>query len=183
MLMIALLGLIVNLASILILRGSHKEDLNVKSIFYHMIADAASSVGIVLAAVVIFYTGWNIIDPILSLGISAIIVYWALGLLRDSARVLLEMAPPGLNVDIIGDNVKSNFAEIKDIYNIHLWTITTDMLVFTGHIKLNDPSINKEDLISRINKHLHQKYGIIESTIQIASEGEEQVCNIAQQRT
>ncbi len=134
MLAVAIIGLSVNIASILILHGSNKEDMNVRSVFYHMIADAVSSVGIVIAAVVIFYTRWQIIDPLVSIGICVVIVYWAWGVLKESTRILLEMAPVGLNTDTIGDDLRTNFPEIEEIYNAHLWTVTADMLVFSAHI-------------------------------------------------
>ncbi|MFX0162579.1 MAG: cation diffusion facilitator family transporter [Candidatus Hodarchaeota archaeon] len=173
MLIIALFGLTANITTIFILHGSHKMDLNVRSIFYHMIADAVSSIGIVVAAFVIFYTGWNIIDPMVSLGISAIIIYWALGILKESTKVLLEMAPTGLNIDIIADDLKASFPEIEDLCNVHLWAITTDMLVFSAHIKLNNfHNYNQGELISKINNHLFEKYRIFESTIQIEFEDE-----------
>ena len=138
MLVVAIIGLSVNIASIFILRGSNKEDINVRSVFYHMIADAASSVGIVIAAAVIFYTGWHIIDPLVSLGICAAIVYWAWGVLKESTRILLEMAPARLNTDTIGDDLRANFPEVVAIYNAHLWTVTADMLVFSAHVKLDN---------------------------------------------
>ena len=173
MLIIALFGLTANMTTIFFLHGSHKTDLNVRSIFYHMIADAVSSVGIVLAAFIIFYTGWNIIDPLVSLGISVIIIYWALGILKESTKVLLEMAPTGLNIDIISDDLKASFPEIKELCNVHLWAITTDMLVFSAHIKLNNShNYNQGELISKINNHLFEKYRIFESTIQIEFEDE-----------
>ena len=77
MLIVAIIGLVTNIFSIWILHGSHKEDLNVRSVFFHMIADAASSVGIIIAAIVIMSTQWHILDPLVSIGISAAIVYWA----------------------------------------------------------------------------------------------------------
>ncbi len=183
MLAVAIIGLGVNIASILILRGSHKEDMNVRSVFFHMIADAASSVGIVIAAVVIFYTGWQIIDPLVSIGICAIIVYWAWGVLKESTRILLEMAPAGLHTDTISDDLKTNFQEIEEIYNAHLWTITADMLVFSAHLKLhNIHALNKqEEFTSRINQRLFEKYGVIESTIQITYADEAELCDIPQQ--
>lgn len=180
MLGVAIVGLAVNLASIAILQGSFKEDLNVKSVFYHMIADAASSVGIVAAAIVIFYTGWNILDPLVSLGISALIVRWGWGILRDSTKILLEVAPTGLNVDIISDDLKSRFPEIKELYNVHLWTITAGMIVFSAHVELDNTSdsVDGESLVARISSHLSDEYGVIESTIQVASSDEAQVCEI-----
>jgi len=179
MLMIALVGLAVNLVSIGILHGSHKEDMNVRSVFYHMVADAASSVGIVVAAIVIFYTGWNIIDPLVSLGISGVIIYWAWGILKDSTIILLEMAPRGLNTDIISDDLKSHFPEIRELFNVHLWTITADMLVFSAHVLLNEAqenSVNQDTLIERINRYLSEQYQVIESTIQMTSGQAAEVC-------
>ena len=163
MLLIALLGLSVNLLSIYILRGNH-GDLNVRGIFYHMMADAASSVGIIVAAVIIIYTGWNIIDPLVSLGISAIILYWAFGVLKESTMILLEMAPTGLNTDMIIEDLMGRFPELKGINNPHLWTITGDMLVFSAHIVLDD---NAKEVVSGIDRYLSEKYKIIESTLQI----------------
>jgi cobalt-zinc-cadmium efflux system protein len=181
MLAIALLGLAVNLASIFILRGGHKSDLNVRSVFYHMVGDAASSVGVVIAAVIISRTGWNIVDPLVSLGISAIIIYWACGILKVSSTVLLEMAPTGLNVDIINHDLKANFPEIEELHNVHIWTITPDMIVFSAHMKLYNtsslPADQEKVIVSRINKYLFDKYSIVESTIQIAGD-ESEVCNI-----
>ena len=179
MLMIAFVGLVANLVSIGILHGSHKEDMNVRSVFYHMVADAASSVGIVIAAIVIFLTGWNIIDPLVSLGISAVIIYWAWGILKDSTIILLEMAPRGLNTDIISDDLKSHFPEIKELFNVHLWTITADMLVFSAHVVVDQEQgnlVNQYNLIERINRYLSEKYRVIESTIQITSGQEAEVC-------
>ena len=179
MLLIALVGLAVNLFSIGILHGSHKEDMNVRSVFYHMVADAASSVGIVVAAIVIFYTGWNIIDPLVSLGISGVIIYWAWGILKDSTIILLEMAPRGLNTDIISDDLKSHFPEIRELFNVHLWTITADMLVFSAHVLLNEAqenSVNQDTLIERINRYLSEQYQVIESTIQMTSGQAAEVC-------
>ncbi len=173
MLMIGIIGLVVNIVSIIILHGSHREDLNVKSVFYHMTGDAISSVGIVIGAGIIYYTGWNIIDPLISLVISAIIIYWALGILRESTKILLEMAPTGLNSDTITADLKRRFPEIKELYSAHLWTITANMLVFSVHIRFDD-TVSKlheqHKVISQINKYLAEKYHIIESTIQATSE-------------
>jgi cobalt-zinc-cadmium efflux system protein len=179
MLVVALIGLGVNLLSIALLQGTLREDINVRSVFYHMVADAASSVGIVAAAIVIMYTGWNILDPLVSLGISALIVRWSWGILKDSTKVLLEVAPTGLNSDIITTDLKQRFPEIKDLYNRHLWTITAGMIVFSAHVELDDvtDSATAADLVSQMNAYLTDRYGVIESTIQVSGPGAE-VCEI-----
>ncbi len=180
MLGIALVGLAVNLASIVILQGSLGEDLNVRSVFFHMVADAASSVGIVAAAVVIFFTGWNILDPLVSLGISALIIRWAWGILKDSTKVLLEVAPTGLNIDIISEDLKSKFPPLRELYNVHLWTITAGMIVFSAHAELADVhhAVEAGSLVEDMSQYLADEYGIIESTIQVTTPEGAKVCEI-----
>lgn len=178
MLFIALIGLFVNIISIGILHGSHKENMNIRGVFYHMIADAISSVGIIFAAIIILFTGWNLIDPLVSLLISGLILYWAWGILKESSRVLLETAPKGLDCDIVKNDLKKNFSEIKNLNNMHLWTIIPEMIVFSAHISLKEDqdNIDTEKLVTKINKYLASKYNIIESTIQISSDEDLLTC-------
>ena len=180
MLIVAFIGLSVNITSILILQGSQNTSLNVKSVFYHMIADAASSIGIVIAAFIIISTGIVILDPIVSLGISLVIIYWAYGILKDSTRILLEMAPKGMNIDTITEDLKAKFPEINQIYDVHLWTIIPDMLIYSAHIKLNNElvKIEQEEFTVKINEYLNAKYNIVESIIQIMPEDSIEACNI-----
>ncbi len=179
MLLIALIGLFVNLTSIGILQGSQNNNLNVRSVFYHMIGDAASSIGIVVASIIILYTDFNVLDPVVSIGISMVILYWAWSVLKESTRILLEMAPKGLNIDTINDDLKNKFKEIMEIYNVHLWTITPDMLMFSAYIKIDkELKANKDNLISEINNYLSKKYNIIESTIQFMPKNAIEACNI-----
>jgi len=179
MLMVAFIGLAANIASIVILRGSHKHNINIRGVFYHMIADALSSVGIIAAALIILVTGWVFIDPLVSVGIAAIIVYWAWGILKESTRVLLEMAPKGLNIDIISDDLKKNFSEIKELYNAHIWSITPDILMFSAHVTLQTENIQmkQEQIIQSLNKYLSEKYHIFDSTIQVTTGEDVGVCS------
>jgi cobalt-zinc-cadmium efflux system protein len=181
MLIVAIIGLTVNISSILILQGSRKSDLNIRSVVSHMFADAISSIGIVIVAITIFYTGWTILDPLVSIAISAIILYWALGILKESTRILLEMAPKGLNVDTISKDLKYNFKEILELYNVHFWTITPKMLIFSAHMLVSeeiDKNSNQDSLLTEINNYLKDKYRITESTIQITSSINVMKCNI-----
>jgi len=134
-----------------------------------MIADAASSVGIVLVSILILTSEWTLLDPIVSFGISFVIIYWAWGILRDSTRVLLEMAPKGMNIEMITEDLKLEFPEIIEFYDVHLWTIIPDMLVYSAHIKIDENKINSNqtEFVFRINDFLQKNHKIIESTIQI----------------
>jgi Co/Zn/Cd efflux system component len=100
--------------------------------------------------------------------------------LTDSTKVLLEIAPTGLNVDMITQDVKARFPEIGEIYNAHLWTITAGMIVFSAHMQLGDldGSSEPEALIARVNDYLAHEYGIIESTIQVGTPTGAEVCEV-----
>jgi cobalt-zinc-cadmium efflux system protein len=170
MLVVSLIGLAANGVSMVLLVNARKSDLNIKSVFYHLATDTLSSVAIIAGAVVIRFTGWNVIDPILSLVISAAILYWSWGVLKESGRILLEMSPDGIGTDAVSRELRRSFPEIMEIRSVHFWTITPDMLVFSAHLRIRpDISLNRDSarLISRINRHLRQEYRVIESTLQI----------------
>ena len=181
MLGIALLGLFTNGASLLILRGANRRDMNIKGVFYHLLADAVSSVGIVAAALIIHGTGWNLIDPVVSIGISLLIIVWARGILKESLTILLEMAPAGMDTETISCRIREEIPEIISIYDVHVWAITPDRIALTAHLKLGDQEVVVEDqhrIIQRINDVLRAEYGITGTTIQIAPRGEPEECNL-----
>ncbi len=168
MLLVALAGLAANGLSILILRKSIRDDLNVKGAFLHMFADTASSVVIIIGAVVVYYTKWYFIDPLLGIGISILIFIWAYGLLRDSVNVLMETAPKGLETDVVKAELKKNIPEILDITDLHIWEITSGMYSLTIHIEVSASSVNDiSGIIDRINKLLNDKFRIEHTTIQV----------------
>jgi cobalt-zinc-cadmium efflux system protein len=167
MLIVALFGLLANGISILLLHNSVKTNLNIKSAFLHMFADTASSVVIIIGAVVVSLTGWYIIDPILAIGISVLIFVWAGQLFRDSVNVLLETAPKGMNVDVITAELKKDFPEIVKITDMHIWEITSNMYSFTAHIQIQKVDYEKSKvLLEKINRVLDEKWGIEHTTIQ-----------------
>jgi cobalt-zinc-cadmium efflux system protein len=168
MFLVALLGLVANGLSILILRDSVKSNLNLKGAFLHMFADTASSVVIIIGAVIVSLTGWYIIDPLLGIGISILIFVWAWSLLRDSVNVLLETAPKGMDTEKVSSELKENIPEILQITDIHLWEITSGMYSLTAHIEIDTTNHdNTKQILDKINKLLDEKYGIEHTTIQI----------------
>jgi cobalt-zinc-cadmium efflux system protein len=167
MLVVAVIGLVVNIASVLILRGSARDDLNIKGAFLHVMADTVSSVVIIVGAVVIYFSGWNVIDPLLAIGISAVIAVWAWGLLKDSVNILLEVAPRGVRADDVSAELRKAIPEIREIRDMHIWVITSNMYSLTAHIAL-DPAAAAEasGILERINRLLDEKYDIEHTTIQ-----------------
>jgi cobalt-zinc-cadmium efflux system protein len=168
MLVVAMIGLVVNIMSVLILRGSARDDLNIKGAFLHVMADTVSSVVIIIGAIVIYFSGWNVIDPLLAIGISAVIAVWAWGLLRDSVNILLEVAPRGVTADDVGAELRKAIPEIREIHDMHIWVITSNMYSLTAHITL-DPAAAAEarGVLERINSLLDEKYDIAHTTIQL----------------
>ncbi len=167
MLIVALFGLAANGASILLLHGSVKSNLNIKGAFLHMFADTASSIVIIFGAIIVSVTDYYIIDPLLAIGISVLIFVWAGQLFRDSVNVLLETAPKGMNIDVITEELKKHFPEIIQIKDMHIWEITSNMYSFTAHIQIKPMDYaESKTLLAQINRVLCDKWGIEHTTIQ-----------------
>lgn len=166
---IALAGLIVNFISVWILHGADKKDLNVKGAFLHMLADTFSSVVIVAGAVVISFTGWYLIDPVLSILIALMICVWGWGLFKDSVNVLLEAAPKGLTIDLVSEVLKKEIPLIEEITDLHLWVITSHMYSMTAHIKLTKGIGPQEEraVLNGIKRIVDERFDIEHTTIEI----------------
>jgi cobalt-zinc-cadmium efflux system protein len=180
MLVVAVLGLAVNLATALILwRAGEKHDLNVRSAFLHMLGDTASSVGIVATAAVIHVTSWLWLDPAVSVLIAALIVIWSWQLLRDSVHVLLESTPRHLTVGEVAESLRRDpdvqalcrrisGAENLDIHDIHIWEITSRMYAMTAHIALPDHKLRESaPLLARIRALLRERFAISHTVLEI----------------
>jgi cobalt-zinc-cadmium efflux system protein len=174
MLVVAVFGLVVNLVSVFLIEGSREGDINVQSVFAHMVADAASSVAIVVAAVVIRGTGWVWLDPVVAMGIGLLIVLWAWSLLRESLRVLLEMAPKGRNVHQISSGLREHFPAILDTNHEHVWTITPDVVVFSAHLTLDAEQVEPREVdgwLRSVEAWLAERFDVRESTLQVTWSG------------
>lgn len=167
MLIVATIGLLVNLVSAAILWKVGKQDLNVKGAYIHLLSDTFSSVAIIIGAIIIHYSGWLVIDPILSVIISIVILLWAFGLLKDSVNILLESAPRHIKIEEIINAVKSSFPSIKSVHDVHVWEITTNMYALTCHIVTEDMKVSQScQLRDKINKLLEEKFKIGHTNIE-----------------
>ena len=168
MFLVAVVGLIVNLVSVWILHGTSKDDLNVKGAFLHMLGDTLSSVVIVIGAIVIYFTGWSVIDPILSIGIAFVICLWGWGLFKDSVNILLESVPRGVTTDEVTKVLTKAIPSIQEITDLHIWAITSNMYSMTAHIKLRD-SANQENekaIAGKIRQIANEQFNIEHTTIE-----------------
>lgn len=168
MLVVAVTGLIVNFAAAMILMGASKHDLNVRSAFLHMLGDTLSSVAIVIGAIVIIFTGWFVVDPILSILIATVILIWAVKLFRESLHVLLETTPRHIRIEDVMATIQGACPDIKHVHDVHIWEITSRMYAMTAHVVIDDIKVSAAQAITRdICRLLNEKHDIEHATIQL----------------
>jgi cobalt-zinc-cadmium efflux system protein len=170
MAVIAGLGLLVNLAAFALLRRGDPENLNVQGAILHVLGDLLGSIGAIVAALVIIWTGWTPIDPLLSLAVALLIVRSGWLLLRRSAHILLEGAPDWLEVDELRAAVTSAMPAIRDIHHVHAWMLTSERSLITLHADVA-PGADHQAALSTIRMILRERYGIDHATIQVETAG------------
>jgi cobalt-zinc-cadmium efflux system protein len=171
MLLVAVLGLIVNLISAALLWGVSQGDLNVRSAFLHMMGDTLSSVGVVAGAIVIMATGFVAIDPVLGILIAAVIGIWSWRLLAQSVRILMESTPRGLDVTDLERTLVAADPRIRRIHDLHVWEITSGMRTMTAIVAL-DPEIQvcqTTELLERVRSVAAERFAIGHAIIQFES--------------
>ncbi|MFH1781879.1 MAG: cation diffusion facilitator family transporter [Patescibacteria group bacterium] len=174
-LVVAIIGLIANLISMAVIRktglGSHEghnheDDINLRGAFWHILSDALTSVGVIIGAIVILFTGWLYIDAIISLIIVVLIMRGAVKLIIDAGEILLESAPKNIDLDEVKQEIEK-FGKIKCVHDLHIWTITSGKYALAGHVQIEDIKISETDkLIEDIRKMLEDKFQIEHATIQ-----------------
>ena len=170
MLIVAALGLVVNIIAFVVLHTGDRENLNIRGAALHVAGDLLGSVAAIVAAVVIIYTGWMAIDPLLSIAVALLILKSAWLLVKRSAHVLLEGAPEWLDVEEMQDNLVSCIPEVCSIHHVHVWGLTPQDLMLTMHVSVNDSAVEPTSIIRRVKALLREDYGIGHSTIEIEAE-------------
>ena len=169
MALVAAIGLGANLLSMGFLRSGHS--LNTRSAFLHVLGDALSSLGVLLAAGVMALTGWAWVDPVISIGISAVIVVGAWRVLREAVDVLLETVPPHVDMDGVVRALGS-IPRVCAVHDLHIWTVGSGMVALSAHLVVDEPSACENDTILVAAKRaLVEQFGIDHSTLQIESQG------------
>jgi cobalt-zinc-cadmium efflux system protein len=162
---VALVGLLVNGATALLFMSGRHDDLNIRGAFLHMAADAAVSAGVVVAGLVIAFTGWEWIDPALSLVIVAIITIGTWGLLRDSLDLALHAVPAQIDPRAVSAYL-SALPGVTEVHDLHIWGMSTTDVALTAH--LVRPQVEDDDaLLLRASRELRTRFGIAHPTIQI----------------
>ncbi|MCH8322090.1 MAG: cation transporter [Proteobacteria bacterium] len=169
MLVVATAGLIINLISFKILHPGSKENLNIKGALLHVAFDILGSIGAIIAAVVIYFTGWMKIDPILSIFLAAMILPSAWSLVKKATHILMEGTPDSFNVEALKKDLVSHIPGLKDIHHVHVWLLTAERPLLSMHATVGDIK-KSEKILLGIKKRLIDEHGINHSTVQIETE-------------
>ncbi|MCK5236004.1 MAG: cation transporter [Deltaproteobacteria bacterium] len=167
MLAVAVVGLIVNAVVALWLMKYAKSDLNVRSAFLHVIGDALASVGVIIAAIIIFSTGYFIADPIISIIISVILFYGASRIVRDSTHILLEGVPKDIDLTEVVSEI-TNHKGVRGVHSIHIWSICHKTHALSAHVDLEDFERPRPGcILKEIDEKLAEKFHILYTTLQV----------------
>lgn len=170
MLIIAFLGLLANGASAFVLSRSKGESLNVRGAFLHVAADAAGSAGVISAGLIMYFTRWYHVDPLISMAVGLLIFYSSFKLVRESVNVLLEGVPSGIDVNEVERKILEQKG-VKDVHDLHVWCITpTKICALSCHIVV-ERGTNRRRLTSDLISMLKEEFGIDHTTFQLEDEG------------
>jgi len=172
LLLVATVGLVVNLVSFRLLLAGSKESLNVRGAYLEVLGDLLGSVGVIVAAVVIYTTGWRYADPLIGAGIGLFILPRTWRLTGQALRILMEVAPPGMDVEEIRGRILA-LPGVVDVHDLHVWTLTSGMDSATGHVVVADDA-DYHQVLDQVVTLLAEDYDVIHATIQCEPESHEE---------
>jgi cobalt-zinc-cadmium efflux system protein len=165
MIVVAAVGVVVNGASALLFLNRRKGDANLRGAFLHLAADAAVSAGVIVAGIVLWKTGWSWIDPVASLGISAVILLGTWGLLRDSLHLALDGVPKEIELEEVRTLLRT-LPGVQSIHDVHVWAMSTTEVALTAHLVMPWRDCPPSFLAS-LEHDLAERFGISHVTVQI----------------
>lgn len=170
MLAIATIGLLANLVGVILLNKASRRSLNVKAAFWHIMGDTISSLGVIVAGIVILFTGWYIADAMVAVVIGVIILWGATRIVRESADILLEAAPGHIDTAAVIDAI-TNAPGVNEVHDIHIWTITSGLYALSAHLVVDDQMVSKSmDIVMAVRQELARRFNISHTTLQLESE-------------
>lgn len=159
---IATIGLIANLISMKILHSQKDANINLRAAYLHLLTDSLGSIGAIVAGLTLWLTGWNPIDPIISIFFAALMLWSSWSLVKEAVEVLMESAPSSLDPQQVLKDLQS-IAGVKEVHDLHIWSVSSKRLALSAHIITEQTST----LITLANELLEKQYGIIHTTIQV----------------
>ncbi len=174
---VAVAGVLVNGVTAYLFQSGRKGDLNIRAAFAHMAADAGLALGVALAGVVILFTGWVRIDPIVSLVLVVVIVRGTWGLLKDSVNLAMDAVPGGIDLDEI-QQYFAGLPSVNDVHDLHIWGMSTTETALTVHLVTSDRS-GGDRLLAECCTELHDRFGIEHATLQLEQGDPVHPCRLA----
>lgn len=170
MLIVASIGLAANLVAASVMVRRSRESLNLRGAYLHILGDALSSVGVIVGGILIMLTGWQVLDPLISVLICAVILKGSVRLVRESVHILLEAVPKDLDLMEIQRGLRE-IRGVKDLHDVHLWTISSGIYAMSAHVLVDDILMSRTgEILQEINRLLRSHYGIEHTTIQFECE-------------
>ena len=171
---VAAIGVVINTLTALLFVKGQKHDLNLRGAFLHMAADAAVSLGVVIAGILITFQGMVWIDPVISFVIVVVIFVGTWGLLRESLDYAIDAVPKGTDIEGI-KNYLANIESVESIHDLHVWALSTTEVALTVHVVVNNTCLDN-DFLLQIQRQLHDHFSIEHATIQVESAQSDIVC-------
>ena len=165
------LAFLINAGTAWLVKRGSEHDLNLRSTFLHLMGDVLSTIGAVIAGIIIAFTNWNWLDPLVSVLIGGFILWNAWGILRQSIHILLESTPKSIDMDsMVNDLLKVE--GVQGVHDLHVWSINEDLRALSAHIITKDIHVSAGVSIQRdLNEILSHKYNIHHATLQLECEG------------
>ena len=171
MLVIAAIGLSMNLLAAKALHGHSHDDLNVRSAFLHVVGDAAASVGVIIGGIIMYFTGWFLLDALMSVGIGLLILAGAGRVLRDSVHILMEGTPRGLELTEVAAAIRG-IEGVQDVHHLNIWTVCSHILSLSVHLDIDTANEEKRvTMLHAIEHLLEDRFHITHTTIQMVCAG------------
>ena len=175
---VAAIGIVLNGVTAMLFFAGRKHDLNIKGAFLHMAADAAVSIGVVIAGLIIFFTGWHWVDPIASLAINVVIVWGTWSLLRESLAMALDLVPGNVDPGAVRKYLEEQ-SGVSAVHDLHIWPLSTTRTALTVHLEMPNGG-GSDAFLHRLCEHLHDHFDIEHATVQI--EQNAGACSLAPER-
>jgi cobalt-zinc-cadmium efflux system protein len=173
MIVVAAVAIVVNVVISMWLHHGAKHDLNVRSAYLHMVGDAVSALGVVVAGVVVLLTGAHVADPIVSFLIAALILWSSWGILKESVNVLLEGTPADVDMTKVEDTIKG-VAGVLGVHDLHVWTVGPGAVACSVHILVAEQTVREgQQILRKVVAELKSHFGINHTTVQVEVEGHE----------
>jgi cobalt-zinc-cadmium efflux system protein len=169
MLVVAVGGLAVNIVAFMLLRPGAKESLNVRGAYLEVVGDLLGSAGVIVAAVIIAFTGWSYADPIVAVIVAVMIMPRTFALARSAVRILVQAAPEHLDVAVVRDRLAA-VPGVCDVHDLHVWTLTSGMDVASAHLLL-EPAAELGAVLATAREALHADFHIDHATLQVEPVG------------